>query len=164
MKERKKALEFSVHPLWNFLRDNYGMEEAFRLFGPYKGASIKPQLLDERTIEVSMPLVLSNTNYFGTHFGGSLYSMCDPFYVFILMWNLGEGYMVWDKSAKIDFLKPGKGTVKAKFHISKTEIEEIRNIVQKQKKVNRTFKTEVIDGDGTIVAKIVKEIYIRRMV
>lgn len=55
----------------------------------------------------------------GTHFGGSLYAMCDPFYMWILMENLGKDFIVWDKAATIRFKKPGTGTVNAEFEISK---------------------------------------------
>ena len=58
-------------------------------------------------IEVHMPLRFWNKNYVGTHFGGSLYTMCDPFFMLILVNNLGSGYIVWDKAATIRFKKPG---------------------------------------------------------
>lgn len=163
MNIKKKAIEYNINPLWKFLEENYGLEEAFAIFGPYAGASIKPKLIDNFTIEVSMPLVITNTNYVGTHFGGSLYSMCDPFYMFILMRNLGNEYMVWDKSAKIDFLKPGTGVVKAKFHIPNEEIQEIRNLLNTQKKTIRTYQTQVLNEDKAIVAQVTKELYIRKI-
>ena len=161
MKSRK--LEYSVHPLWTFLQENFGMDEAFKMFGPYRGANVIPKLLDDLTYEVQMPLVLGNTNYVGTHFGGSLYSMCDPFYMFILMRNMGPGYIIWDKSARIEFLKPGRGTVKAVFHIPAEEILEVKRIVSENKKTSRTYFAEVLDSDGTLVARVEKELYIRRV-
>lgn len=162
MKPKKRALEFEVYPLWKFLEETYGTEQAFSLFAPYKGANVTAKIIDQNTVEVYMPLVISNTNYVGTHFGGSLYSMCDPFYMFILLWRLGNNYIVWDKGARIDFLKPGRGTVKAIFRIPDTELEEIKKIVEVQKKVIRTYETKIIDDDGTIVAKVSKDLYIRR--
>ncbi|MCZ8341714.1 MAG: YiiD C-terminal domain-containing protein [Leptospira sp.] len=158
---KRKKIEYSVHPLWSFLRSSFGMDEAFKMFGPYRGANVIPKLIDPFTYEVEMPLVLSNTNYVGTHFGGSLYSMCDPFFMFILIENLGEDFIVWDKSAQIHFLKPGKSTVKAKFHIPKEVIEEIRAIVLENKKTTRNFTADVFDSDGTHVARVEKELYIR---
>ncbi|MCU0823095.1 MAG: DUF4442 domain-containing protein [Leptospira sp.] len=158
---KRKKIEYSVHPLWLFLRRSFGMDEAFKMFGPYRGANVIPKLIDPFTYEVEMPLVLSNTNYVGTHFGGSLYSMCDPFFMFILMENLGEDFIVWDKSAQINFLKPGKSTVKAKFHIPKEVIEEVRSEVLENKKMTRNFTADVFDSDGTHVARVEKELYIR---
>ncbi len=163
MTDKTRKIEYSVHALWSFLKEKFGMDEAFRMFGPYRGANILPKLIDDFTYEVEMPLVLGNTNYVGTHFGGSLYSMCDPFFMFILMKNLGSDYIIWDKSARIEFLKPGRGTVKAKFHIPTTEIDEIKSIVATKKKTNRIYFAEVIDDDGTLVARVEKELYIRKV-
>jgi acyl-coenzyme A thioesterase PaaI-like protein len=160
---KNNPFEYKVHPLWKFLQDSYGMQEAFEIFGPYKGANIFPKLVDKNTIEVTMPLVLSNTNYVGTHFGGSLYSMADPFYMFLLMWNLGESYIVWDKSAKIEFLKPARSTVKVLFHLPDSEFEEVKKILTKQKKVTRIYSTEILDEEKTVVCKLEKELYIRRI-
>jgi hypothetical protein len=159
---RKSRLDFAVYPLWKFFQENYGMEKALEQFGPYVGANIKPKLIDNLTIEVKMPLVISNTNYVGTQFGGSLYSMCDPFFMFILMWNLGDNYIVWDKSAKIDFILPGKNTVTAIFHLDQSEIDEVKSIVEQKKKAVRNYTVEVKDESGNIVAKVEKELYIRR--
>ncbi|MCZ8156759.1 MAG: YiiD C-terminal domain-containing protein [Leptospira sp.] len=159
---KKNKLEYSIHPLWQFLESKYGMEEAFRMFGPYRGANIIPKELDAFTYEVKMPLVLGNTNYVGTHFGGSLYSMCDPFFMFILMKNLGPDYIVWDKSAKIDFLKPGRGTMIALFQLSQEEIDEVKRIVAEKRKTTRFYQAEVKDETGMVVATIEKELYIRR--
>jgi len=161
--KKKRALDFKVYPLWKFLQETYGLEQAFRIFSPYRGAEIQPTILNKNTVEVTMPLVPSNTNYVGTQFGGSLYSMCDPFFMFLLIWNLGEDYMVWDKSAKIEFVKPGRGTVKARFHIPEEEILEIKVLVEKEKKTTRFYKAEVIDHDGTLVAQLEKGIYIRKI-
>ncbi|EXE18898.1 translation elongation factor P domain protein [Acinetobacter baumannii 1440750] len=46
-------------------------------------------------VRVKMPLTWKNQNLVGTHFGGSLYSMVDPFYMLILMHHLGSKYIVW---------------------------------------------------------------------
>lgn len=162
MTEKKKRIEFSVFPLWKFIEDTFGMNQAFRQFGPYQGASIQPNIVDRNTIEVIMPLVLSNTNYVGAHFGGSLYSMCDPFFMYILMQNLGKDYIVWDKSAKIEFVSPGKGTVKALFFIPDEEVSLIKEIVMRDKKTTRNYQTEVLSEEGKLVARVEKEIYIRR--
>lgn len=159
--ESKKRAAFEVNPLWKFLQESYSMEEAFRFFGPYRGASIFPSIVDEHTVEVRMPLVLSNTNYVGTQFGGSLYSMCDPFYMFLLIWNLGPDYIVWDKSAFIDFIRPGTGEVKAVFHISPEEIEEVKAIVAEKRKTTRFYECDILGESDEVVAHLKKELYIR---
>jgi len=54
---------------------------------------------------VSLRLRWWNRNYIGTIFGGSIYSMCDPFHMVILLELLGPNYLVRDKGAEIRFLK-----------------------------------------------------------
>jgi hypothetical protein len=56
---------------------------------------------DFTQFEVELRARWYNRILFGTHFGGSLYAMCDPFFVFIITMNLGDKYIVWDKSATI---------------------------------------------------------------
>ena len=52
--KQKNRLDFSVFPLWDFLGNTFGMEEAFKVFGPYRGANITPKIINKNTIEVSM--------------------------------------------------------------------------------------------------------------
>jgi len=82
------------------------------LWPPFLVAGIRVKRLDPdwKRIDVEMNLHPWNSNYVGTHYGGSLYSMADPFYMLMLMENLGRDFVVWDKSASIRFRKPGKGT------------------------------------------------------
>ncbi len=131
---------------------------------PYLFSGIKIVEVDEEItrIVVEMRMRWFNKNMVGTHFGGSLYSMCDPHYMFIVMMNLGGDYIVWDKSAKIDFLKPGMGTVKAVFEIPMEEILRIKDDVDKVGKNTYWFKAMVKDEKGIIVATIDKEIYVRK--
>lgn len=156
-------LEYNVHPFWEMLSENYGIDEAFSVFAPYAGAGISIRNIDNNTVESSMTLKLNNINYVGTHFGGSLYSMCDPFFMLILLRFLGEGYMVWDRGANIQFIKPGTGTVTARFHIPDSEINEIKKTLETERKIIRHYITEVKNENGDIVAKIDKELYIRRL-
>ena len=81
---------------------------------PFLGAGIRVTRWDEdwRAIDVALPLHRWNANFVGTHYGGSLYSMVDPFYMLMLIENLGPDYVVWDKSANIRFRRPGKGRVR----------------------------------------------------
>ena len=44
----------------------------------------------------------------------------------MLMANLGRDYIVWDKAASIRYRKPGKGTVRAEFRLSDSQIDDIR--------------------------------------
>src|SRR5258708_22212525 len=123
------------------------------------GSRIKPISDDLRTIEVEMPLRFFNRNYVGTHFGGSLYAMCDPFFMLILINNLGPDYIVWDKAATIRFKKPGTGLVKAGFHRPEERIEEISSHVQVHGKVEPQFQALVKDTDGHVIAEVGQLLY-----
>lgn len=109
-----------------------------------------------------MPLTWFNCNIFGTHFGGSLYAMCDPWFALILLRALGEGYIVWDKAANIQFVRPGRGTVIATFHIPPEQVEEIRREVASKPKVEPLFSVDVLDLTGQVVARVEKLLYVRR--
>jgi hypothetical protein len=134
------------------------------LWPPFLGAGIRVTRLqpDWREIDVEMKLRRWNSNYVGTHYGGSLYSMTDPFYMLMLIENLGRGYIVWDKSAAIRFRKPGAGTVSARFRLSGEQIDEIRRELQARPKMERSFTVEVTDDSGSVVAEVEKLLYIRR--
>jgi acyl-coenzyme A thioesterase PaaI-like protein len=117
---------------------------------------------DEYTVQVQLKLTRLNFNAVGTHFGGSLYAMCDPWFMLILMQHLGRDYTVWDKAASIQFLKPGRGTVTATFHISPEQIAELRAQVDREGKIEPLFNVDVIDEQGEIVANVAKRLYIRK--
>jgi uncharacterized protein DUF4442 len=133
-------------------------------YPPYLGAGVRVTYVsdDFRTVNVEMPLRFYNKNYVGTHFGGSLYSMCDPFFMLMLINILGPDYIVWDKAASIRFKKPGKGLVKASFHISEEKIAEIRAAADSQRKVEPEFQVSISDSEGNVIAEIDKLLYVRR--
>jgi len=134
------------------------------VYPPYLGAGVRIRRIaqDLRTFEVEMKLRWWNRNYVGTHFGGSLYSMCDPFFMLILIEALGREFIVWDKAAQIHFRRPGRGTLRATFHISEERIEAIRQEALSQGKVEPTFEVEVLDEAGEVVARVEKLLYVRR--
>lgn len=111
---------------------------------------------------VRMKLHRWNANYVGTQYGGSLYSMCDPFFMLILIEKLGPDYVVWDKSARIRFLRPGRGTVTARFAIPAAEVERIRALVDEEGRHEPVFTVQVIDEAGEAVAEVEKTLSIRR--
>lgn len=133
-------------------------------YAPLIGAGIRMTYLapDARTVRVEMKLTRLNRNIVGTHFGGSLYAMCDPFFMLILMSNLGPDYIVWDKAASIQFVKPGRSAVRATFHIPPETIAEIRAQADAGAKVEPTFTVDVVDDDQQVIAHVEKLLYIRK--
>ena len=134
------------------------------LWPPYLFAGVWVSYPDPhlRTIHVTLRDYFFNRNALGTHFGGSLYSMCDPFYVLILMNALGRDYIVWDKAAEIQFLKPGRASVRAEFQISESEIERIKTVLQTERKTEPVYEASVTYRDGNVIAKVRKTLYVRR--
>ena len=126
------------------------------------GAGIRSRTVDEHTVVVEMKLTALNRNIIGVHFGGSLYAMCDPWFMLILMRLLGKDYIVWDKAAGIKFKKPGKGTVRARFHIPAERVEQIRADADALGKIEPVFHVDVLDDTGEVIASVEKLLYVRR--
>ena len=128
---------------------------------PLLGAGIKLTRLDNdlREADVEMRLKRWNKNYVGVHFGGSLFSMTDPFYMLMLAANLGEEYVVWDKAASIRYRKPGMGRVRAEFRLSDERLAEIRAAVEADGRYDARFLVEIKDEEGGVVAVVERVIY-----
>jgi hypothetical protein len=140
------------------------LRRRINFYPPYLGACVRVTHIsdDFRCVEVEMPLRFYNRNYVGTHFGGSLYSMVDPFYMLMLINILGPEYIVWDKAANIRFKKPGNGVVRAIFEVTEEKIAEIRAGAETQSKVEPLFQVLVKDEAGNVVAEIDKLLYIKK--
>ena len=132
-------------------------------YAPYVGAGIKVEHidLDQGLCVVSMPLNSLNKNIVGTQFGGSLYSMVDPFYMLMLMHQLGSAYVVWDKSSHIEFVAPGNTKVRTRIKIPTSEIATIRDLAKEGEAVFRDYTTDIVDEQQKIVATVTKTVYIR---
>ena len=134
------------------------------LYPPFLGAGIRVRRTgpEGRAFEVRMKLTVFNRNYVGTHFGGSLYAMCDPFFMLILIPALGPEYAVWDKAATIRFLRPGRGTVRATFDVPDDRVEAIRAEADANGRAEPVFTAQVLGEDGEVVAEVEKTLYVRR--
>jgi acyl-coenzyme A thioesterase PaaI-like protein len=133
-------------------------------FPPFIGAGIRVTYPkdDPYTIVVRMKLTFYNKNLFGTHFGGSLYMMADPFFVFIVMRNLGPGYLVWDKKATIEFLKPGRGRVTGRYHVPPEEIARVKALADTGETVEPVYTADIVSEGGEVVARVTKTLWVRK--
>jgi acyl-coenzyme A thioesterase PaaI-like protein len=133
------------------------------LWPPFLGAGIRVRHIAQDWSEVRVELRqgLLNRNYVGTHYGGSLFSMTDPFYALMLMHLLGSRYLVWDQAASIEFLAPGRGTVSAVFRLTSEEVDALRAQAASGEKVLPAFDVEVRDAQGALVARVHKTLYVR---
>ena len=141
-----------------------GMRRLFNWWPPFRGAGIRVREIapDFRSATVELRTTLLNRNYVGTHFGGSLFAMTDPFFMIMMMKILGPEYLVWDKQATVRFLKPARGTVVARFRIPEERIAEVRAATDAGEKYEPKFTVEIVDSEGVTVADVEKTLYIRR--
>jgi acyl-coenzyme A thioesterase PaaI-like protein len=134
------------------------------LWPPFIGAGIRVRSIapDFREFVIEMPLRPYNRNAFGTHFGGSLYSMTDPFFVLMLCRNLGPDYVVWDRSACIDYVAAGRSRVHAVLKLRDEDLRSIRSMTENGSKHLHLFHADVVDAEELLVARIEKLVYVRR--
>ena len=135
----------------------------FNLYPPYlmTGIVVREISPDWRRVRVEMGLRWYNRNYFGTHFGGSLYAMTDPFLAIMLVRNLGPGYVVWDQAAEIQFVRPGRGRVEARFLLDEAMIQSARDGTRNGQRFRPEWAVEVRDEAGETVARVLKRLYVR---
>jgi acyl-coenzyme A thioesterase PaaI-like protein len=148
----------------NFFNSPTLFRHAMNLWPPFLGAGIRVKLIspDWRQIVTQLRHYGLNRNYMGTHFGGSLFSMTDPFYMLMLIRTLGKDYNVWDKTGSIEFIKPVKGTVTATFILNEDRLRHIRQKAANGDKHFEIFSIDIVDKRKEVIAKVTKTIYIRK--
>ena len=117
---------------------------------------------DFREARAQMRLSAWNRNGVGSIFGGALFSLTDPFYMMMLMARLGKDYIIWDKYADIDFIKPGRGKVYADFILTDEFLKEIEEKTANGEKFQPVLPVYVKDEQGDVVAKVMRTLYIRK--
>lgn len=141
-----------------------GLRRLFNLWPPFRAAGIRVTHLapDFTSATVELRMRLLNRNYVGTHFGGSLFAMTDPFWMVLMMHRLGTEYVVWDKQGTVRFVKPARGTVTAKFVLPEERVEEARRMTANGAKFEPVFHVDIVDARGEVVAWVEKTLHIRR--
>jgi hypothetical protein len=140
------------------------LRRVLNVWPPFLFAGIRVRAFspDFRHARVELRQRWYNRNFVGTHFGGSLFAMTDPFWMIMTMQSLGDGYIVWDKAAEIEFTKPGRGTVMADFRLDDAVLDGIRAATANGDKCLHWFETPVVDAAGDVVARVRKQVYVRR--
>ncbi len=116
---------------------------------------------DYRHARVELRMRPWNRNYVGTHFGGSLFAMTDPFWMLLVLQSLGRDYIVWDQAGEIEFLKPGRRTVHARFDLDDATLDAIRAATVKGEKHLRWFET-LVTNDERSGRQTAQAAYVRR--
>ncbi len=141
-----------------------GLRRGMNLWPPFllTGIHLLEVSPDFRRVVVRLRRSRLTSNYVGTLFGGSLFAMTDPFWMIMMIRNLGPGYVVWDKAGEIEFVSPGRSSVTAEFVLDPAVVDEVRAAADTGEKVLRWFAVDVVAADGTVVARVRKQLYVRR--
>ena len=135
------------------------------LWPPFLFAGIRVLQIgdDWRSARVRLRLHWYNRNFVGTQFGGSLFAMTDPFWMMMVMHQLGRDYTVWDRAGEIEFLRPGTGTLSAMFRTTPGMIEDIRtNTAEPGTKYLPVYSVDILNSEGDLVSRVSKTLHIRR--
>jgi acyl-coenzyme A thioesterase PaaI-like protein len=137
---------------------------ALNWWSPFRGTGIRVRHIgpDYRSATVEMRLRSSRRSRAGTHAGGSLYAMTDPFFALMLQANLGDDYLVWDKAGSIEHSAPARGRVWARVEIVEADLQHIARMTAAGDKHLHLFKVDIKDDDGMVVARVEKMVYVRR--
>lgn len=128
----------------------------------FAGIKILQTSKDYRQMTVRLKLRFWNSNYVGTQYGGSMFSMTDPFYMLMLLQNLGSKYSVWDKSASIRYLKPGRSDLFAEFKLTEDDLKTIQTTLENQDKMEWNRTIEIKDKNGELIAAVDKVLSIKK--
>ena len=140
------------------------LRAAFNWFPCYRrtGARLTHISADRLRVCLEIPLNWRTRGYWGTTFGGALYGAIDPVLLVILSRALGDECMVWDQSAEIEFLRPGRSTLYADIGVDAGEIAEIKRELEVARKLTRSYEITLHDARGVPHVRCKKRLYIRR--
>lgn len=136
--------------LWNFWPPFWG-----------SGISIVKISKDYRYVKARLKKRPWTANYVGTQYGGSIYSMTDPFYMVMLLMNLGRDFIIWDKSASIRFLKPGKTDLFGEFILTQDILDFIKKSAMQNGKFEWTVTIKVKDKNDVVCAEVEKILWVK---
>ncbi|WP_144799649.1 DUF4442 domain-containing protein [Halorubrum depositum] len=136
----------------------------FNLLPAYRGTGARVDHIgaDWRFVRVRIPCNWRTRNGVGTIFGGSLYGAIDPLYMTMLRRVLGDEFTVWDKSASVEFLEPGRDTLYAECELPAAETTAIRDALAPGESTDREYLVSLVDDEGVVHAACEKTLYVRR--
>jgi len=131
-------------------------------FPAYRGSGAKVTYVsaDFHDVSIKLPCNWKTKNHMGITWGGSLYAALDPIYGVMLYKILGRQYRVIDSQAEIRFLKPGKETLYAHFHIPATDLSTLKDQLTHSGKSRIQLQVSLKNKQGEVHATCDKHIHI----
>lgn len=118
-------------------------------------------------IDVKIYKSFLNINSNKTVFGGTIFSALDPVHSILLDQIFQASGLkrtvAWLKSARIEYLKPGRTDLQFSLRLEDEDIAAAFEEINKRGKVIKTFTTAVYDNNGVKCAVCHNEIYIRNL-
>ncbi len=139
------------------------LRRLINLWPPFLFAGIRVLEFDSDFdhVRVRLRSRLLTRNYVGTHFGGSLFAMTDPFWMLLMMRRLGHGYRVWDRAASIEFIAAVREPVYASLVLPEHCVGAIQHACRSGEPVTRWFEAPIETADGVLVARVRKQLFVR---
>jgi len=140
------------------------LRRLMNVWPPFLCSGIRVEAIaqDWRHARIRLKLRWYNRNYVKTQFGGALFAMVDPFWMILTLEALRHEYIVWDQAGEIEFIAPGRSDVIAEIRIEDAMLDEIRAATAHGEKYLRWCETEIKTTDGELIARVRKQIYVRR--
>lgn len=127
----------------------------FNWYPAYRRSGARVTYIDETLLEVRirLPLNRATRNLNGTIYGGSIYAAVDPLHAVMLVTNLGRGYEVWTKEARVQFKRQGRTDLVARAALDRSDVDVLRVEIDRTGRAERTFPIELVDRDGHVCAR-----------
>ncbi|ATL68133.1 DUF4442 domain-containing protein [Nocardia terpenica] len=129
----------------------------------FLGVRVERFAEDWTAAEVSLRVRRWNSNHNGAAPGWSLFAMTDPFFGMMAFGQLGSGYRVWNTTAEIEFLAPGRNTVRSTMLLPRELVDNIRRITEDGTKSITTHEAQITDSTGKLVARTRQQLYVRKV-
>jgi acyl-coenzyme A thioesterase PaaI-like protein len=118
-------------------------------------------------VKVKVNKSLINNNYNNSIFGGTIFAAADPFYPLLfhqLLTHKGYKVRVWMKSARINYIKPGRKDLYFTIDLSNEIMDEVETILDKGEKYLKVLPITMFDKDGELCVEVLCEVYVRNLV
>ncbi|MCU1640194.1 MAG: tetrameric acyl-CoA thioesterase [Nocardia sp.] len=130
----------------------------------FLGVRVEQFADDWTSARVSLRVRRWNSNHNGAAPGWSLFAMTDPFFGMMAYGQLGSGYRVWNTTAEIEFLAPGRGRVRSTMLMPRALVNDIRRATADGAKSITEHEAEIVDSNGDLIARARQQLYVRKAV